>query len=137
MELPLSETIKSNKLSSIFKNTTASYKFIWFLSILDFVEKGKIDISKKDFFSNGSKAWYSITFYNLSFGKSDILASTILSIKNTFQILSTLELNELEKTISTKVNPNEVLFLNKNVPYRFLSPWYGSISELEIEELSQ
>lgn len=138
MQVPTSYYLPTNKLSSIFKNTTATYKFYWFLSILDFVEKGYLIISKEDIFIQMIvRSWHPITYYNLSFGKSDILNSIIFSLNKNLKVPTTLELNALSNLLSKSIQSKDIAFLNNNVPFKFLYPWYGSISEREIENLSQ
>ena len=42
MQLPEYHNLSTDKLGCIFKDTSATYKFYWFISILDlFVMKGK------------------------------------------------------------------------------------------------
>ena len=42
MDLPSSSIVPIHNLSRVFKNTVSSYKYYWFLSILDIVEKKQI-----------------------------------------------------------------------------------------------
>lgn len=51
MNLPYHPEISISKLSSVFKNTSATYKFYWFWSILEAVEDGQVKIDKKEIFS--------------------------------------------------------------------------------------
>ena len=138
MEIPVETKLPISKLASIFKNTTASYKYFWFLSILNFVEKGETIIFKEDLFlSMLTNAWHPICNHNLSFGKSDIIGNKINSINNQLNIQSNISTDRLKEILSENINSSEIAFLNKNVPFKFLSPWYGSIPEKEIENLSQ
>lgn len=70
--LPSSGEIPINLLSAVFGNTTATYKFYWFLSILQIVENGEVTIPKKIIFSRMiSNAWYTVNYFKVSFGKYD------------------------------------------------------------------
>ncbi len=51
MHLPSSDGLPVNLLAACFNNTSATYKYYWFLSILQSVEAGKIKIPKKDLFA--------------------------------------------------------------------------------------
>ena len=46
MKLPEDQNVNVSLLSSVFNNTTATYKFYWFLSIIECVEEGKDEIEK-------------------------------------------------------------------------------------------
>ncbi|MDW5290985.1 hypothetical protein [Formosa sp. PL04] len=51
MQLPLESDISISKLTSVFKNTSATYKFYWFWAILESVDEGKTEINKKEIFA--------------------------------------------------------------------------------------
>jgi hypothetical protein len=52
MKLPKSTHLPIEYLSSVFSHTTNSYKFYWFLSILENVNKGREKISIDDLIIN-------------------------------------------------------------------------------------
>ena len=59
--LPEDLNVSVKKISSCFNNTSASYKFYWFISILDAVSEQKEKISKKEIFCRMiANAWYTI-----------------------------------------------------------------------------
>jgi len=140
MYIPNSDHLPTNKLSAIFNSTTASYKFYWFLSILNFVEKGKVIIPKDDLFKEmAANAWYPATYYNLSFGAQDKLAEALVNIKNSHQLSSNFDTLKLKVFLSSQTRFEITFrFLDKYVPYKFLTPWYPKIeNQKEIEILSQ
>lgn len=47
MDLPNFDYLQINKLASVFTSTSASYKFYWFLAILELVEENNISITKR------------------------------------------------------------------------------------------
>lgn len=51
MQLPADNKVDITKLSSCFRNTSATYKFYWFLSILEIIAKNKRQIPKKEIFA--------------------------------------------------------------------------------------
>jgi hypothetical protein len=46
MNLSFDNNISVSKLVSIFRNTSATYKFYWFWAILESIESGKQTITK-------------------------------------------------------------------------------------------
>ena len=66
--LPQNRNILTNKLSSVFNNTTASYKFYWFISLLQlFAERGDRKIPIKDILVRMiCNAWYPINYFKIS-----------------------------------------------------------------------
>jgi len=65
MNLPHSPYLSIDKLSSVFSSTSATYKFYWFLSILELVEEGNNIIDKQRLFSR----MISIGIYHFFFRK--------------------------------------------------------------------
>ena len=80
--LPENEHLPVNKLAGCFNNTSATYKFYWFLSIINAIERGKTLISKKELFAGMiSSAWYTVNYFHVSFGAQDKLQRAIEKIK--------------------------------------------------------
>ena len=78
MHLPESESINTGKLKAVFNNTSASYKFYWFLSILDCIEQQKTTISKHELFARMiANSYYTVNYFKISFGIQDKLHDTI------------------------------------------------------------
>ena len=86
MTLPFSHHLPINKLAASFNNTSATYKFYWFLSILQWVEMGNKSILKNEIFARMiSNAWYTVNYFKVSFGKQDLIqqaTNQLLSIEN-------------------------------------------------------
>lgn len=140
MFLPYSQSLPVNKLASVFANTSATYKFYWFLAILELVEEGHINISKRMLFSRMiSSSWYTVNYFHISFGKQDLIqdaVKTILKIEN-------LTINENRNTINAVLeNTQEIETIkilshfDKNVPHWFISSWFSG-NRIEIYSLSQ
>ena len=128
MELPNQNGIPVNLLAACFKNTSATYKYYWFLSILQSVEHGKFKISKRDLFAGMiSKAWFTVNYFHVSFGKQDLIQDVVRAI-NGIEKISIEEKQEsvLHKLLSTKKaeTDKQLWHFNKNVPHWFLSPWF-------------
>lgn len=133
MNLPQSQNLPIKHLSSAFNNTTNSYKFYWFLAILECaIEKSEPFISLKKLLAKMiSNIWYPVNYYRISFGKQDRLGNIALDFKSE----SRLSVDARQDTVFKKVlqtldhSPNTNLLGKMNsliryVPYRFLRPWF-------------
>lgn len=128
MILPESKEIPVNLLAACFNKTSATYKFYWFISILQSIEKGNLMIYKKELFSRMiSNSWYTVNYFNISFGKQDLIQDAIRAIN----ILENITIDEKREIVfqkllsSTKIETQKTLWhFNKNVPHWFLSPWF-------------
>ena len=83
MNLPYSEDLPIAKLSAVFKETTNSYKYYWFLSQLELLKsnnKATIPIDLIIIEMIGA-AWYPVNYFKLSFGKQDKLSELILDMQ--------------------------------------------------------
>ena len=143
MLLPSKGIVDAGRLSRIYDNTTATYKFYWFVSIIDLIcaNPGRRCFSFDEIISGMiAEAWYPIHYFRLSFGKLDSLESIILEIQRVLgipidasresvrrQILQNVDRPEIRKLIHT---------LTLNVPYRFLSPWIPKATDAQVLELS-
>lgn len=139
--LPPEKKLPIHNLASVFNNTTASYKFYWFLSILDFVEKGQRDIKYYDLFAQMvSNAWFTINYFNLDFGKADKLQRAIENIKDTEEIDITdtkVQVSEILKNTSRTQTKNELMHFKRQVPHWFLSPWFPGVKASVIKNDSK
>ncbi|TAH01766.1 MAG: hypothetical protein EAZ16_11130, partial [Sphingobacteriales bacterium] len=81
MQLPASNKVSVNLLAACFNNTSATYKYYWFLSILQEVENGSLKIPKRDLFARIiSNAWFTVNYFHVSFGKQDLIQQVIQGI---------------------------------------------------------
>ena len=71
MKLPYSNNLPIDRLSQCFNDTTNSYKFYWFLAILEEVCQNQRTILKMSDLALRmvSLVWYPLDYYKLSFGK--------------------------------------------------------------------
>lgn len=139
--LPKSKVLPVNLLAACFNKTTATYKFYWLLSILQAAEKGSLEISKKELFSRMiSNSWFTVNYFNVSFGKQDLIQTAIQSI-NSYESITIDEKREtvFNSLLMSKNRATQDLLwhFNKNVPHRFLSPWFPKKSKNEIYTLSK
>ncbi|MCH8533613.1 MAG: hypothetical protein LAT51_00965 [Flavobacteriaceae bacterium] len=140
MNLPLSSSINNQALSSVFNHTSATYKFYWFLAIIDEVDLGNKKVKKENLFARMiSNAWFPINFFKLSFGSQDKIAELISDLVDILPV----KLNDDKDRVLTLINNSndfsikKMLFhLDKNVPHKFLSPWVKG-SKKEVYEKSE
>lgn len=122
-------------LTSVFNETTNSYKYYWFLSILEAIREGNAkelsieDLSIKMF----SDVLYPMNYYLLSFGKSDgfrgiaDFVSTFISLD--YSIPSESFIDQIERGLrgnNKKEFIKKINSLSRWVPYRFLRPFFSS-----------
>lgn len=116
------------RLAACFYSTSATYKFYWFLAILNSVEQGKSQIRKQELFAQMlAQAWYTIHYFKVSFGSQDL-------IQQAAHALHELEFIPIdaprERVIAQLSGTTQAMSLSilmhfdKNVPHWFLSPWF-------------
>jgi hypothetical protein len=99
-------SIDKQALSRIFNNTTTSYKYLFFLSLMELLKINNFAIKKFTFHELTSMmlayAWYPKNYFRLSFGKQDQIGKFIEKIE-----------------IPRKLNPIKVIYskflLNQNI----------------------
>lgn len=130
MTIPADLRLPIQKLSGVFNNTTNSYKYYWFLAILNKVKRSNNTSFKIDdlVMEMIGEIWYPINYYKLNFGKLDQFSKGITQLKSEFSIESNINKSDLFKIIqSNKENPIVKQLLNnfsRYVPFRFLTPWF-------------
>lgn len=79
--LPQSANLTTRHLNRVFDKTVATYKYYWFLGILDlFVKQRKTRMNVWEIMiSMVVNAWYPVNYFRLSFGKSESLYDAILT----------------------------------------------------------
>lgn len=133
MNLPYSNNLPIKFLSSVFNNTTNSYKFYWFYAIVESVRENSdplIPINKL-LAKMISNVWYPINYFKISFGKQDRLGNIALDVKLESQLSADSKQNEVMNEVFRILNntSNIDILANLNsliryVPYRFLRPWF-------------
>lgn len=129
--LPLSGSLPIESLSACFQNTTNSYKFYWFIAILDYIKKHRAHVIPVDELKAIMIAdiWYPTVYFNLSFGKQDRLSLIAIMLKDA----ASTEFSANEEDLVRKITElrgtsrdfsNEFNRLGRYVPYRFLEPFF-------------
>lgn len=140
MQLPNSEILPVNILSQCFNDTTNSYKFYWFLAILEELNVNKLKDEKyPNRISMPNLAarmlvlvWYPLDYYKLSFGKQDGFKGIAESISAKMKVNNNPNSKDLFEQINARLKENEVIQINKKVlkllnwvPYRFIRPFFS------------
>lgn len=129
MNLPQNNNLSISLLAASFNNKATTYKYYWFLSILQLLERKQSNIiTKRELFASMvSNAWYTVNYFHVSFGSQDKLQRTIESLK----AIESLMIDERQTAIENKLlstnnraTIKELNHFNSQVPHWFLSPWF-------------
>ena len=143
MQIPQSDILTTNRLGKIFSNTVATYKFFWFVSIMQIHAKSdNLRISVWDIVIRMvANAWYPIHYFRLSFGKSDSLFDIVMELQHITQIPidanSQTIIDGLQSRLEDKQIKRLLNTITLNVPYRFLRPWIDTSDDKEMVRRSQ
>lgn len=143
MQVPQSDILTTNRLGKIFSNTVATYKYFWFVSIMQI--HAKTDNPRIDVWDivirMVANAWYPIHYFRLSFGKSDSLFDIVMDLQRITQIPidanSEVIINGLKERLEDRQIRKQLNILTLNVPYRFLRPWIDTSDDRDMVRRSQ
>lgn len=123
-------SVSFNRLNSVFNNTTNSYKFYWWLSIIEICNQKEFDVISFDeiVFKIISKLWYPVNFFKISLGKIDKCSKYVKQIQEKYNLADNISEADLydflidhrDSDILVKITDE----LTKYVPYRFIRPWF-------------
>jgi HNH endonuclease len=131
-DLPYSERVNIPALLQVFSKTSASYKYIYFLSLLDILERtnfNQLVIHLDDILLEMlANAWFPHNYFKLSFGVNDRIARELdrLNIPMSGKKLTNAASSKkrLKSLIAGKdYTQNHLLDM---VPYRLLTPFFSS-----------
>lgn len=143
MNIPQSQTLTTKYLNRVFDKTVATYKYYWFLGILDlYVKQGKTRLNVWDIMiTMVANAWYPVNYFRLSFGKSESLYEAILTLQKENNIPINIGVKDLTDLLHQLVSRRDIRkqlnFLQINVPFRFLRPWINTSDDGEMLIRSQ
>ena len=130
MNLPADHRLPTHTLAACFNKTSATYKYYWFLSILQELEHENMVISKKSIFARMiSNAWFTVNYFHVSFGKQDLLQEVIAFVNQVEHISIDEHQQDVYLKLCNSTNnqtQSRLWHFNKNVPHWFLSPWFPS-----------
>ena len=129
-------------LGDVFVHKSTSYKYYWVLSLLDYVERGRLRCSINEVVVGMMlRGWDEATMEQRSVGGQDRLYERIRELKRLLKIGNGVDKEEIRMALLAGLCDAEVrkifVSLEGNVPYRFLSPWIESKSNSEVERLSR
>jgi len=133
--LPDDPQLNISALSSIFSNTTNSYKLLFFLAIMEEIKTNLTKGERNQSIKLNSLsirmlqfAWYPHRFFNLSFGIQDKIARSLDILNFDIQgsaITNSKSFEELRIAIEDQFNAIGGRSLERYVPYRLLSPFFN------------
>ena len=113
MNLPHDLKVSVSKLSSCFRNTSATYKYYWLLAIIESVEAGKDEIPKKELFARMiANAWFTVNYFHVSFGMQDKLQQAIEKLKDLEAFDVDTSKQEIIKRLLASTNKETIKELN-------------------------
>ncbi len=141
--LPISYHLNISALAGLFSSTTNSYKYLYFLSILDILRRRKFDdllsISFREIIVEMlANAWYPHNYFKLSFGKQDQIGKVLDSLK--LEITEPiLKFTDTDKSLLREtINKNNLTIIindfKKNVLFRLLRPFLSEkLCEFDVD----
>jgi len=116
MTIPSSDILSTNYMNRVFDSTTATYKFYWFLSLLDMHMQGKTEMFALDVCARMvAYAWYPVEYFKLSFGFGDSMSNIIPEVAKLTGITVDDKLEDKNEVIAQAVKENmEVRRVVKN-----------------------
>ena len=115
---------------SIFSNTQNSYKYYWWLSIIEIcLHKKECEISYDEIVLKIiSKLWFPVNYFKLSFGKIDQCSKHLKQIQKTYELEDNISEHDLYQFLIKHKDSILLIKITKEltryVPYRFLRAWY-------------
>jgi len=110
--------------NQIFSDTTNSYKFLWFLAILDQLRDNP-DVRTMSFedltVRMVNRAWYPMNTFRLSFGSQDSIRNVVLRLS-----LTMVDYSVPPRSWNTEERASINKTLSRWVPYRFIRPFFES-----------
>ncbi len=141
--LPQHDQLPIKHLAAVFRSTTSTYKYYWFLALLDLVSEGRTSVPLRSLYVRmvGS-SWYTVNYFKLSFGAWDSLHGHIETLQSVEGLSARAKRVEVEHCLlhtENAVSVNVLHALGRYVPYKFLTPWIGSsnLNDLQVMKRSQ
>jgi transcriptional regulator with XRE-family HTH domain len=140
-QLPPSEDVNVAFLSGIFNKTTNSYKYLFFISILDILERRKFSISSSISFREIIiemlfNALYPHIYFKLSFGKQDEITKKIdkliIRIGDLKAKLTEVDKRDLHKKLENQDVDDILMHFRRFVPFLLIRPFFEQeLSKIE------
>ncbi|MBN1182791.1 MAG: HNH endonuclease [Bacteroidales bacterium] len=140
--LPSDLHLPINLLASVFNRTTATYKYYWFLSILELVAQtpNRLIFPIRSILSRMiGNVWYPVHYYRISFGLADLLRYNTIEIQKQTKLPIDEDKEKLYQNLINNTDHyvvNLIMHFGKYVPFRFLSPWFPGANNREVVNFS-
>lgn len=131
LELPESPDLGIRHVSAVFRHTTNSYKFYWFLAILEALKNDLTRVSLNLLTAEMlAQVWYPVHYFRLNFGKQDRLGALAQQLRDRQGLPVTSDRREVRDAVLAllsldKAFRQDFISLQRYVPTRFLSPWFA------------
>lgn len=139
--LPEDDLLPIQFLSATFKKTSATYKYYWFLSLIQLAEEEGLKIEKNRVFARMlANAWYTVNYFKVSFGTQDKVHEAAMFFKEKKNVSIEFSRQKVWEKILSFSDPQSQSFLthfDKQVPHWFLSPWFPQMSPSQIYKASR
>jgi hypothetical protein len=131
--LPANDQLSIESLAAAFRNVTNSYKFFWFLAILDHVQEEQSRIIAIDSLLARMVAWvwYPTSYFKLSFGKQDQLSLTVELLRQATGIEPSAGRQQVMQVALAELSTSSTVGraireIGRYVPTRFLRPFFAN-----------
>jgi hypothetical protein len=131
LSLPAADGLNISALAGLFRHTTNSYKFVFFLALLDLLKRDPFKGNRPYTYAEITLemltiAWFAHTFFKLSFGVADKIAEKIDALDIDFQASTNLLARDRQalRTALQKSDLQDAGSLMNYVPYRLLRPFF-------------
>ncbi|WP_288087365.1 HNH endonuclease domain-containing protein [Roseiflexus sp.] len=130
--LPYSSHLPVSALAASFNDVTNSYKFYWFLSILEKIkDEQRRTLPILDLLAHMlAMVWYPTNYFRLSFGKQDRLGGIAVLLGKRAGLPMNAAADLIAEAVLRHVSSDDdlgksILNLARYVPYRFLRPFFA------------
>lgn len=130
LPLPAADGLNIGALAGLFRHTTNSYKFVFFLALLDLLKRDQFKGNRPYTYAEITLemltiAWFAHTFFKLSFGVADKIAEKLDALDIDFQASTNLLARDRQalRTALQKSDLQDAGSLMNYVPYRLLRPF--------------
>lgn len=128
--LPESSELGIQRLAAVFRHTTNSYKYYWFLALLEAVKNGMEDPSLQLLSAEMlAQVWYPVHMFRLHFGRQDQLSQLAHQLMAKTELTARSSREEVrDRALTLAVQDKDfdraLKKLQRFVPQRFLTPWF-------------
>lgn len=131
--LPSSNSLNISALSGLFNNTTNSYKYLYFLSLLDILKRKNFQSSlfitfREIIIEMLANAWFPHNYFKLSFGKQDQIANKLdalnLDISKPILKFTDSDKKLLRETINNQNIDDIINYISRYVSYRLIRTFF-------------